>query len=324
MKLAIYSPNGTLTEREGSHRTAWAFMRADQIGRFGHEVDVIYTKDENKTDWSQYDNILVYLGMEWSGALNLFGGASDENLKKFTRLLEFGTRIQWLDERPEGLGDLVAKRWPNFDAAALNRLAQQCPIARQPDHEYIILGDSHSLNWYVPGASVLRHDGKTLFGALESGISSFLERIPLELAVGFGNIDIRHHLMRQAHPLKSLDDMVKQLDMQLLAIQADSGCGIQLIQPIYIENESRKLPQTGFYKGTPFYGSWQEREFLRKHMDEKYRELCDKNGWEYLEYPRYFVNALGEMDFEYMEKPGSVHVSWEHGRMNRLLRGENK
>ena len=324
MKLAIYSPNGTLTDRLGSHRTAWAYMRADQIGRFGHEVDVIYTKDENKTDWDQYDNVLVYLGMEWSGALNLFGGASDENLKKFTRLLDFGARIQWLDERPKGFGDLVAKRWPNFDYASLNRLAQECPIARQPDNEYIILGDSHSLNWYIPGASVLRHDGKTLFGALKDGISSFLAYEPLKLAVGFGNIDIRHHLMRQNHPLESLHSMCEQLNLQLLSYQANVGCEIELIQPLPIENESRKLPQTGYYKGTPFFGTWQERDFLSKKMDEAYQEMCLKNGWTYLTYPAYFKNQLGELDFDAMEKPGSVHVSWEHGRMNRLLRGEKK
>ena len=322
MRYAIYSPNGTLTDKEGSHRTAWAYMRADQLSRIGHDVEVIYTKNEKKTDWSAYDNIIVYMGMEWRGALNLFGGASDENLAKFTRLLDFGGRIQWLDERPIGLGDLVAKRWPNFDKDTLNRLAESAPVVTQPASEYIILGDSHALNWYVPGASVLRHDGKTLFGALESGISSFLEYVPEELAIGFGNIDIRHHLNRQPHPLNSLVDMVKQLDMQLLALQANEGCGIQLIQPIYIENESRKLPQTGFYKGTPFYGSWETRDYLRRRMDELYQGLCEKNGWTYLTYPKYFRNALGEMDFDYMEKPGSVHVSWDHGRMNRLLRGE--
>lgn len=322
MKIAIYSPNGTLTPKEGSHRTAWALMRADQISRDGHDVDVIYTKDESKTDWEQYDKIYCYLGMEWSGAINLFGGASDENREKFDRLVGFGDKLEWLDERPIGFGDLVARRWPNFPKDTLNARATSAHVHTQKASSYIILGDSHSLNWYVPGASVIRHDGKTLFGALESGISSFLEYIPDELAVCFGNIDIRHHLNRQDHPLNSLHAMVIELREQLLDIQADSGCGIQVVQPIYIENESRKLPKTGFYKGTPFAGSWEERDFLRRKMDELFSEMCINNGWTYLRYPFYFKNSKGEMDEEYMEKPGSVHVSWAHGRMNRLLRGE--
>lgn len=324
MKIAIYSPNGTLTAKEGSHRTAWALMRADQISRDGHDVDVILTKNEAKTDWESYDKIYCYLGMEWSGALNLFGGASNENREKFDRLVGFGDKLEWLDERPIGFGDLIASRWPNFPKSTLNARATSASVITQKATNYIILGDSHSLNWYIPGASVIRHDGKTLFGALESGISSFLPYIPDELCVCFGNIDIRHHLMRQANPLDSLNAMVIELRDQLQDIQADSGCGIQIVQPIYIENESRKLPKTGYYKGTPFAGSWADREALRIQMDKSFSNMCDYNGWTYLEYPRYFVNALGEMDEDYMEKPGSVHVSWAHGRMNRLLRGEEK
>ena len=324
MRIAIHSPNGTLTDREGSHRTAWALMRADQISREGHDVDVIYTKNEASTDWEQYDKIYCYLGMEWAGAINLFGGASDENREKFDRLIGFGDKLEWLDERPVGLGDLIARRWPNFPKDVLNARAISAPVHTQKASSYIILGDSHSLNWYIPGASVIRHDGKTLFGALESGISSFLEYIPDELCVCFGNIDIRHHLFRQPHPLPALIDMVVRLQQQLYDIQRDSGCGIQIVAPVYIENESRKLPKTGWYKGTPFAGSWEEREFLRKKMDELLRDVCTNNGWTYLEYPFYFRNMAGEMDEQYMEKPGSVHMSWAHGRMNRMLRGEEE
>jgi hypothetical protein len=322
MKIAIYSPNGTLTSKEGSHRTAWAYMRADQISRDGHDVDIVYTKDETKTDWEQYDKIYCYLGMEWAGAINLFGGATDENREKFDRLIGFGDKLEWLDERPIGLGDLIAKRWPNFPKDVLNARATSAPVHTQKAAKYIILGDSHSLNWYIPGASVIRHDGKTLFGALESGISSFLPYIPDELAVCFGNIDIRHHLMRQEHPVPALADLLARLQQQLVDIQRDSGCGIQIVAPIYIEHESRKLPKTGWYKGTPFAGTWAERENLRALMDFFLRDACAHHGWTYLEYPSYFRNESGRMDEEYMEKPGSVHVSWAHGRFGRMLRGE--
>lgn len=322
MKIAIYSPNGTLTAKEGSHRTAWAFMRADQISREGHDVDVIMTRDEKTTDWEQYDKIYCYLGMEWAGAINLFGGATDENREKFDRLIGFGDKLEWLDERPVGLGDLIAKRWPNFPKEVLNARAIGAPVHTQKASSYIILGDSHSLNWYIPGASVIRHDGKTLFGALESGISSFLQHTPKKLCVCFGNIDIRHHLMRQEHPIPAMTDLVVRLQQQLHDYQKETGCEIEIVAPVYIENESRKLPKTGWYKGTPFAGTWAEREKLRFLMHGLFLSACINNGWTYLTYPRYFVNALGEMDEDYMEKPGSVHVSWAHGRMNRMLRGE--
>lgn len=321
MKIAIHSPNGTLTAKEGSHRTAWALMRADQISRDGHDVDVIYTKDESKTNWEQYDKIYCYLGMEWSGAINLFGGASDENREKFDRLIGFGDKLEWLDERPVGLGDLIAKRWPNFPKDVLNARAASAPVHTQKDSSYIILGDSHSLNWYIPGASVLRHDGKTLFGALESGLSSFLKHTPEKLCVCFGNIDIRHHLLRREDSVDAMLDLLIKLESQLLKFP---GTEIEVVQPLPIENESRKLPQTGFYKGTPFYGTWKERTYLRTLFSIALNALCIKHNWKYLEYPDYFTNSEGELDFEVMEKPGSVHISWAHGRMNRMLRGETE
>jgi hypothetical protein len=323
MKIAIYSPNGTLTSKEGSHRTAWALMRADQISREGHDVDVIYTKDEAKTNWEQYDKIYCYLGMEWAGAINLFGGASPENREKFDRMIGFGDKLEWLDERPIGLGDLIAKRWPDFPKDVLNSRAESASVHTQKASSYIILGDSHSLNWYIPGASVIRHDGKTLFGALESGITSFIPYIPKKLCVCFGNIDIRHHLSRQSHPMVAAIDLFARLQQQLYDIQKQSGCEIEVVAPVYIENESRKLPKTGWYKGTPFAGTWQEREDLRSKIDELFREMCANHGWTYLEYPQYFRNMAGEMNEEYMEKPGSVHMSWAHGRMNRMLKGED-
>lgn len=323
MKIAIYSPNGTLTDREGSHRTAWAYMRADQIARQGNDVTVIYTKNEETTDWSQYDQILVYLGMEWSGVLNLFGGASDENLDKFLRLSSFKDRLAWLDVRPEGLGDLVASRWPIFDGAALNARAQSAPVARQTFKEYQIIGDSHSLNWYTPGASVNRNDGKTLHGALKDGLESYLEGNPKKIAVCFGNIDIRHHLLRQSDPKESVETMLDDMQSQLRRIQEKYGCDIEIVQPLPIEDESRKLPKTGWYKGAPFFGSWHSRNEIRNFMDSLLKLMAINRGWKYLTYPDYFTDEAGKLRFEMMEKPGSVHISWEHGRMNRALRGEN-
>ncbi len=322
MKAAIYSPNGTLTNREGSHRTAWAYMRGDQLAREeGWDVDIIYTKDEATTDWQSYDVVLVYMGMEWAGALNLFGGASDENLEKFRRILDLGDKIQWLDEAPIGLGDLVLKRWPNFDGEALNARAQLAPVARQKQKEYQIIGDSHSLNWYLPGASVSRNDGKTLHGALKDRLSTYIAGNPSKIAVCFGNIDIRHHLCRFQNPVKEVLALVDELEYQLKGMKERLACEIEVVQPLPIENATRRLPKTGWYKGTPFFGTWEERNTVRKAMDLAMRVACVANGWTYLEYPDYFTNELGELKFDVMEVPGSVHISWEHGRMNRMLRG---
>ena len=40
--------------------------------------------------------------------------------------------------------------------------------------------------------------------------------------------------------------------------------------------------------------------------------MCEKNGWENITWPKGMQNEEGLLDFKYMEKPKSVHLSREY------------
>ena len=73
-----------------------------------------------------------------------------------------------------------------------------------------------------------------------------------------------------------------------------------------IENESRKIPQSGYYKGQPFYGSWSERNDFRNQFNDYIEKEYGIIRW-----TQHLYNELGELDFKYMEKPQSIHLSRE-------------
>ena len=73
-----------------------------------------------------------------------------------------------------------------------------------------------------------------------------------------------------------------------------------------IEHESRKLPQSGYYKGQPFWGSWQQRTDIRNEFNDYIEKQYGIIRW-----TNKLLNKSGELDFQYMEKPKSIHLSRE-------------
>ena len=102
-----------------------------------------------------------------------------------------------------------------------------------------------------------------------------------------------------------------QLVEQLKALNISN---IRVIGALHIEDESRKLPKTGYYEGTPFYGSAEKRAALVTWWNMYLREMCKDNGWEYVGWMNEMLNEDGRLDFKFMEKPKSVHLSreWYH------------
>ena len=177
--------------------------------------------------------------------------------------------------------------------------------------DHLALGDSHTFSMYKPGMAVCRNDGQTLHGALKRGLKSFITPFGSNikhLTLYFGNIDIRHHLMRQGDPFGAMDTMLDEYFKQIKELGMES---VELIETLPIENESRKLPKTGFYKGTPFAGTWAERTKLHQmwniRLDQFARRNPDLNVTVY-KHPDVYKNELGELDFEVMELPQSVHL----------------
>jgi hypothetical protein len=182
----------------------------------------------------------------------------------------------------------------------------------------LCFGDSHSFSQYTPGYMTDRNDGLTLFGTLRRGIRTYVPEDIEELRIYLGNIDIRHHLMRQANPSKALKDMVAMYEQQLIDLEIDN---IEVVQALPIENESRPLPKTGYYKDTPFAGSWAERTELVKQFNQLVIDMCKRNDWKTWQHPEVYLNSFGELTFDVMEKPKSVHIAREYYRWD-LVKNE--
>jgi hypothetical protein len=65
-----------------------------------------------------------------------------------------------------------------------------------------------------------------------------------------------------------------------------------------IEDESRKIPKSGQYKGKNFYGS----KDLRKELRLIANEVILNSGLNYLSWPGNFLNEQGDLSFDIMEQ----------------------
>lgn len=326
MKIAIDQVVGTVSPRPTSHKGGWAYLWANQLKYYFKQLgegDVEIKVLHNEESWDGYDLIYLDHGMEFNGeSLNLFGGAQDEPALRLGRLLSVDPlSLVSLDRAMPDYGALGKGRlkacsnvWRNTDWDAITAACSKMDFMTQEsmaEHiklDHLALGDSHTFSMYKPGMAVCRNDGQTMFGALKRGLKSFIEPFGPQikkLTLYFGNIDIRHHLMRQPDPAVALFAMLDEYEKQIKALNMDY---VELISALPIENESRKLPKTGFYKGTPFAGTWEERTALVTMFNLRLEEICARNGWELYSHPDIYKNEKGELDFEVMELPQSVHL----------------
>ena len=114
----------------------------------------------------------------------------------------------------------------------------------------------------------------------------------------FGNIDVRHHILRLGADWKAMFRKYKQIGDFL-------DCEVSYAVPWPVEPESRKIPKTGWYKGQPFWGTWKERQQLVLDI----RHFMEDEGMITECYPEYW--HVGDFT-EYMERPQSVHLSPEY------------
>lgn len=323
MKILITSPINPITSSPYSHRSAQAEMYGQMFRNKGHDVVLNYgNKIKNYED---YDFIYVYHGNDWGGTLNLFGGpdgiSDKEGLVKLFKMnsmqvislaipmpdypyllrkrLRDGQKFgNILDELPESISDthyLVTD--PSFEKS-----------------DSLIVGDSHAICMYRPAWNVLSIPFKTLHGALSIGldriISDNFDKKFNHLGFYFGNIDIRHHLCRRDNPLEATRDLANRYVNQCIEL-LDTYKTVEIYEPLPIENESRKLPKSGYYKGQPFYGSWEERNAVRNQFIHELSKRCNDSviGLTFTRWTDYLKNEKGELDFAHMEKPRSVHLA---------------
>ena len=315
MKTLVTSPFTHVSSNIHSHRAAQAAIYANQLEETGYDVHLDRTGDIHPNLHS-FDEIFVYHGNDWGGSLNLFGGMKNygniDNLIRYSRFM--GTVFSlWIDHpkysemlEPRMKGD-IHPDWAKVDWENLKRIENTAITVKEIKRvNRVVAGDSHAICMYRPGWFVNSVPFKTLHGALKEGLSSFIQPHHEIAEFYFGNIDVRHHLMRQSNPEEATRDLANRYYEQLSQLDLAKVYAYELLP---IENESRALPKTGYYKGTPFYGDWASRQTLRLIFKDEMKKLCAQGSVNFIEWTSYLLNNKFELDFTHMEKPKSVHLS---------------
>ena len=318
MKTLVTSPFTHISSNIHSHRAAQAAIYANQLEEIGYDVHLDRTGNIHP-DINSFVEIYVYHGNDWGGSLNLFGGMKNYGgIDNLIRYSQFKGKVHslWIDHpkysemlEPRMKGD-IHPDWAKVDWENLKRIENTAVTLRTINNApRIVVGDSHAICMYRPGWHVNSVPFKTLHGALKEGLDSFINFGEWDSAeFYFGNIDVRHHLCRQKNPLIAARDLANKYHDQLSKLNVLNG-NVAAYELLHIEDESRALPKTGYYKGTPFYGKWEHRSAARIIFKNEMKKLCATSHVRFIEWAEYLKNDKGELDFTHMEKPKSVHLS---------------
>ena len=324
MKVMLTSPITPMSPSPYSHRSAQGEIYAEQIRELGHEVIVNY--GGKIRNYREFDAIYVYHGNDFSGGLNLFGGlAGLSDPHGLVELFSTDIKIYSIGIPMPDYATLIEDRLKKskdhdkildtIDWSFAKSLPSRSIFLKSipTNGHQLIVGDSHATSLYRPGFQVNSIPFKTLHGALNIGLENLVNEFRPHydwdgISFYFGNIDIRHHLCRESDPEKAAKDLATRYFEQAASKVLKPGQKIKLYEPLPIENESRKLPKTGFYKGTPFYGSWKQRTEVRKVFIETL-EYFSTYEVRLIKWTDQYLNSNNELDFSHMEKPRSVHLA---------------
>lgn len=319
-KIGIDGLERNIPTRKHSHNAAWVWLYKNMLHAAGWEDVTILG---NHDTYENYDAMIFYPGIAYAGSINFFFGVDDNVVRRFKRIQNFEGQTFIMNHEMPLIGSTIKGRLHNKSTSLkvgdlnLEKLDEICKKTLSFNHveksKKLCFGDSHCFSTYVPGYSVCRNDGLTLFSTLRDGLKNVIEDKSglsvsslSHLTFYMGNIDIRHHLMRQENPLEKVHSMIIELSHQLKSLNVPN---IEIVNALPIEDISRKLPKTGYYKGTPYFGTWQERTNLVNTFNTTVDKICIENKWDVFRWPESFLNDKSELDFEYMERPKSVHLS---------------
>lgn len=324
MKAILNCPFIPVATRMASHRGAQGAIYADMIRQTGVDIDVNWSGKIE--DHNQYDAMYVYHGNDWSGSMNVFGGVkgfpyafNTRNFSKFkgkvySLAIDFPPYHEMIQERIDKAkekGGEIQEEWLDVDIDNLKRMYDTAETIKWVEHNpNLVIGDSHSICMYRPGWMVNSVPFKTLNGALNDGLQSYIDMAGTgfeKLECYFGNIDIRHHLCRiEGDPLQNTRDLAERY---IKAVEALPINDVAIYELLPIEDESRKLPKSGYYKDKPFWGSWEQRNECRL----EFRDYLEKHATRarIIRWVDGLTNKDGQLDFDYMEKPQSIHLSRE-------------
>lgn len=320
MKVAIASLYQALTESWYSHGSGFVRIFQRQLDSAGIKAEILWTKDHR--DWNDFDYIYLWQGLPLNGklAINMFGGSCAENLRPLEKLAGFKGQIYPILHPMLPYHELEIRKWegtPSRDLWKRLRIKYEnaLPVQSNPfESSWLTIGDSHAPSVWEDGSHIEVLSGKTLYGALNEGLSSLVGNTYDRVTLYFGQIDLRHHLMRQDDPPIATVKLVHEYACQV----SELDCREKFVTELHpIESEDRPIPTPGRYKGHPFFGTWRQRNELRQIFNLHLHRFAREGLFKLVGYPREWVTESGMMNEAYMEKPRSVHIAPLHYRAFR-------
>lgn len=307
----IFNPFASIPVNPKSHVRGWAMHWAECMDT------PIATKN---TDLSTCKDLYWEHGVNFGGALNLFGGVTDEVVDKIEQLVDFGGVLHSLDLPMPNYAEQLGKRigqatcsqglTESLLEAFKNKLDfSQTILQSQLGFKNAAIGDSHSTAFALPGSMVLRTNGLTLRGALTKGefvrLLKTYKKIPERVTLVAGSIDIRHHVGRQDDPIGSIKNLCERYNQIAAFIEDEFSIHVEIAAPVPVEYEARRLPQTGYYKDKPFCGPMASRRDWTSYfidlMSSENRVIGPPVEWYSMDGENYAK--------EFMELGSSVHVA---------------
>ena len=303
-----------------SHNGGWTQALLDIIpNKFGHNCSVEIIEDPNAIH--EFDTIIINEGINYKkGSWNFFGGVQQHTIDKINALehykgllVSFNEGIDWksLFKRKE----LQERDMPEVQISYTHKNGPR-----------IIIGDSHSLSIYRSGYSISRNDGATLFGALKEGgiLRNFDFNGISHVELYFGNIDVRFHIWRQPDVTAAMNRLIfDYLQFAKELVKQGKNVTIQGLLPI--EDESRKIPGTGKYKGENFYGTREERQAAVDYINGKLERLSITYGIFYRSWKGYLPkDGFEAPKFPAMEARQSVHLRPDYYLFKNKNNGKNE
>ena len=300
MKEMIVGTFNKIPKKFNSHSYGWARTWSENTG-----LAIDFTNTET------LDIAYLLHGANFGGALNLFGGFTAELENSINTLLEAKEIISLEIPMPD-YGAMLKKRNDVTDKEWCDHVSERLAdskvlVSSNLPFTHLAIGDSHTAAYAPEKCSVVKQDGTTLFGQIKTDfeyIRSHIKPHHKSLTLSLGNIDIRHHAHRLDADIESMVDA-------LHAFGQSTGMPVEYAVPWPIEFEGRKLPKTGYYKGTPFSGSIaHRRDFVRRWIVRMHH-----NKMQPVHCPMEWYTMDPEQYAKYyMEARQSVHLSPEYYR----------
>lgn len=300
MKVAMIGISSKPSKALFSHNGGWTYVLLNILENFYNNVE-IQTDPCNIHD---YDLICINEGLNYKkGSWNFFGGVQNYTIEMLSEISKYKGRLISFNEEIDWPSLLKRKELKAFKIDDFKKVDK---ILTNFKTDKIIIGDSHSVSIYQPGYAISRNDGATLFGSLKQDgrLQNYNLNGYKNVVLYFGNIDIRFHIHRNGG-YKAIDKLIKSYINYIIKINKGRQITIQGLLPI--EDESRKLPGTGLYKGKAFYGTKEQRQSYVDYFNDQIEYYSNKIGFNFRKW-NLPLDGFKEPKFNCLEARQSVHI----------------